>query len=153
MAHVGAVRGVLLLDSGGISALGEANPTARAVLVRARRDGRQVATPSVVLAEIVTGSAADANINRVIKAVDEELELTSERARQAGALRARAWELRRTSPRRDKDSRAPSAVDAVVMAEAVAAGAAVILTSDPREMELLRDAAGLTPAEIQIVSV
>ncbi len=107
----------------------------------------------MVLAEIVTGRAADANINRVIKAVDEEIELTPERARQAGALRARAWDLRRASPKRDKDDRPPSAVDAVVMAEAVAAGAAVILTSDRGEMELFRDAAGLTPADVQIVSV
>jgi hypothetical protein len=112
-----------------------------------------VAVPAVVLVEIITGRAADATINRVIKAVDEEIGLSPERARAAGALRGRAWELRRAARGRAKDDRPPSPVDAIVMAEAAAAGAAVILTSDPDEMALLRDAAGLTPAEVAIVAV
>lgn len=112
-----------------------------------------MAIPSVVLTEVITGRAEDANINRVVKAVDEELVLTPERSRQAGTLRARAWELRKAATRRGKDDRPPSAVDAIVMAEAVAAGTAVILTSDPGEMELLRDAAGLTAAEILVIGV
>ena len=112
-----------------------------------------MAIPSVVLAEVVTDRPDHAMIDRVIKSVDEELPLTPERARQAGILRARGWDLRRTSGRRRKDGRPPSAVDAIVMAEAVAAGAAVILTFDPDDMELLREAAGLSRDKIEVIGV
>ena len=134
-------------------AIADGNRDARAVLARARIEGRQVAIPSVVLAEVVTDRPDHAIIDRVITRVDEELPLTPERARQAGILRARGWDLRRTSGRRRKDGRPPSAVDAIVMAEAVAAGAAVILTSDPDDMELLREAAGLSRDQIEIIGV
>jgi len=40
-----------------------------------------------------------------------------------------------------------------VMAEAVAAGTAVILTSDPDDLELLRDAAGLSKDQVEIIGV
>lgn len=153
MAEVAVSRGALLLDSGGISAIADGNQVARAALTRARREGRQVAIPSAVLAEVVTDRPDHALIDRVIKSVDEELPLTPERGRQAGVLRSRAWDIRRDSPRRRKDDRPPSAVDAIVMAEAVAAGAAVILTSDPEDMELLREAAGLSRDQIEIIGV
>lgn len=153
MAEVAVSRGALLLDSGGISAIADGNRAARAVLARARAEGRQIAIPAAVLAEVVTDRPDHALTDRVIKSVDEELPLTPERGRQAGILRARAWDLRRTSPQHRKADRPPSAVDAVVMAEAVAAGAAVILTSDQGDMELLREAAGLSPDQIEIIAV
>lgn len=153
MAEVTVRRGALFLDSGGISAIAEGNRVARAVLARARAEGRQVVIPSAVLAEVVTDRPDRAMIDRVIKSVDEALPLSPERARQAGILRARAWARREASGRRGKDERPPSAVDALVMAEAVAAGAAVILTSDTDDMELLRDAAGLSRDQIEIVGV
>ncbi len=112
-----------------------------------------MAIPSAVLAEVVTDRPDHAMIDRVIRSVDEGLPLTAERARQAGILRARAWDLRRTSGRRRKGDRPPSAVDAIVMAEAVAAGAAVILTSDPDDMDLLREAAGLSRDQSEIIGV
>ena len=100
-----------------------------------------MAIPTVVLAEVVSGRAADAPTDRVVKAVDLELELTGERARQAGVIRSRAWMELDGSPRRTKGARPPCVVDAIVVAEALAAGSAVILTSDREELELLRDAA------------
>jgi predicted nucleic acid-binding protein len=153
LAEVTVRRGALLLDSGAISAIADGNPEARAVLVRARNEGRQVAIPAAVLAEVVTDRPDHALVDLVIKSVDEELPLSPERARQAGILRARAWRLRQASGHRRKDDRPPSAVDALVMAEAVAAGTAVILTSDPDDLELLRDGAGLSKDQVEIIGV
>lgn len=132
-------RGAVILDAGGITAIAAGHPRARAVLVRARREGRDVVIPAPVLTEVHTGRRDHALIDRVIKGVDRELSTTSERAREAGVLRT--------------VSGVASVVDAIVMAEAVAIGAAVILTSDPRDMERLRDAAGLTRREIEIIAV
>jgi hypothetical protein len=39
------------------------------------------------------------------------------------------------------------------MAEAAALGAAIILTSDPDDLAELREAAGLTPRDVEIVRV
>jgi hypothetical protein len=106
-----------------------------------------------VLAEVVTDRPDHALVDLVIKSVDEELPLSPERARQAGILRTRAWRLRQASDHRRKDDRPPSAVDALVLAEAVAAGTAVILTSDPDDLELLRDGAGLSKDQVEIIGV
>jgi predicted nucleic acid-binding protein len=90
LAEVTLARGALLLDSGAISAIAEGNLQARAALVRARREGRQIAIPAVVLAELSTGRPIDARTDRVIKDVDLEIPLNAARAREAGTLRARA---------------------------------------------------------------
>lgn len=148
MAQV-ATRGVLLLDAGGISAIAAGEPAARAVLDRARREGRFVAIPAAVLVEVVSGRPMDAPVDRVIKAVGATIELTAARARAAGALRARALRSLGAAG----DDRPPSVVDATVMAEAVAAKVALILTSDPDDMERLRDAAGNAGAQIVILRV
>ena len=153
MADVTVTRGALLLDSGGVSAIADGNPVARAVLVRARAEGRQVAIPAAVLAEVVTDRPDHARLDRVIRSVDEELPLTPERARQAGILRGRASRAREASPGRRRGDRPPSAVDAIVMAEAVAAGAAIMLTSDPDDLALLREAAGLSRDQVGIIGV
>jgi hypothetical protein len=39
------------------------------------------------------------------------------------------------------------------MAEAAALGAAIIVTSDPDNMAILRDAAGLSARDVEIISV
>ncbi len=150
MAEVILGRGALLLDSGGISAIAEGNAVARAALARARNEGRQVAIPAAVLAETITDRPEHALINRVVKKVDFEIPLSAERGREAGILRARAAALRQGEGARRPP---PSAVDASVMAEAAALGAAIILTSDSRDMELLRDAAGLTAQDVEIIAV
>lgn len=132
-------RGAIILDSGGISAIAAGDPRARAILVRARREGRDVVIPAPVLTEVHTGRHDHAHIDRVINGIDRELATTPERAREAGILRT--------------VSGVASVVDAIVMAEAVAIGASIILTSDPRDMERLRDAANLTRREIEIIAV
>lgn len=132
-------RGAVILDSGGISAIAAGDPRARAILVRARREGRDVVIPAPVLTEVHTGRHDHAHIDRVINGIDRELATTPERAREAGILRT--------------VSGVASVVDAIVMAEAVAIGASIILTSDPRDMERLRDAANLTRREIEIIAV
>ena len=120
--------GRVILDSGGISALAAGNTTARAVVVRARREGRLVVIPAPVLTEVNTGSRDHAHIDRVVNQVDQMIETTPERAKEAGVLRARSGVL--------------DVVDAIVVAEAVSVLPAVILTSDPDDIAALVDAAG-----------
>lgn len=122
-----AAAGRVILDSGAISALAEGNPRARAVLVRARREGRLVVIPAPVLTEVYTGRHDHARIDRVINAVDMLIDTTPDRAKQAGVLRARAG--------------ISSVVDAIVVAEAVVALPAIIVTSDPDDIKALVDAA------------
>ena len=121
--------GSVILDSGAISAIAEGNPRARAVLLRARRGGRLVVIPAPVLAEVYTGRPEHAHIDRVIVAVDCQLDTTAERAKQAGVLRSKSGVV--------------DVVDAIVVAETAANLPAVIVTSDRRDIEALVGAAGL----------
>jgi hypothetical protein len=133
-----AERGRVILDSGGVSALAHGNATARAVIVRARHEGRLVVIPAPVLTEVYTGRRDHAHIDRVVKSVDQMIETTPERAKEAGVLRARSGVL--------------DVVDAIVVAEAVAALPAVMLTSDPGDIKALVDAAGAS-ARVTIIGV
>ena len=128
MAVLSAQGRSLVLDSGGVTALAEGNVTVRAAVVRARRDGWSVVIAAPVLAEVHTGRRDHAHIDRVVKAVDTVLPTTASRARQAGELRARSGVL--------------DVVDAIVVAEAVDAGRAVIVTSDPGDVGRLAGASG-----------
>lgn len=139
MARLSPGRRVVVLDAGAISAIAEGNPRARAVLVRARRDGWLIVIPTPVLAEVHTGRRDHAAIDRVVNAVDLEIETSSVRARQAGVLRA-------TSGVRD-------VVDAIVVAEAVAARPAIIVTSDPDDVSRLLEAAGIAAREVVVIAV
>jgi hypothetical protein len=130
--------GRVILDSGAISALADGNATARAVLIRARAEGRLVVIPAAVLVEVHTGRHDHARIDRVINAVDMHVETNPERAKEAGVLRARSGVL--------------DVVDAIVVAEAVAALPAVIVTSDPEDIAALVDSAGAT-GRVAIVAV
>jgi len=121
-------NGRVILDSGGVSALAEGNTTARAVVMRARREGRLLVIPAPVLTEVYTGRRDHAHIDRVINQIDQMIETTPERAKEAGILRAKSGVL--------------DIVDAIVVAEAVAALPVVILTSDPDDIGALVDAAG-----------
>ncbi len=110
----------LVLDSGGVSALGGH----RARLEELRRRGEwPPVVPAVVLTEALTGDhRRDFHEGRllrlcVVHAVDEQL------AREAAALRAAVG-----------SGRSPSAVDAIVAAQADRAGGATVLTSDPRDL-------------------
>ena len=113
----------VVLDSHGLTMLARD----RARLAELRRRGEWPAiVPSVVLTEALTGDhRRDYDENRLlrtcdIRPVDEEL------ARSAASLRTK------TTTRR-----APSAVDAVVVATADHAGGATVLSSDPGDLRAL----------------
>lgn len=113
----------LVLDSGGISML--AGHRARLHALRARREWPPI-VPSVVLAESLTGDhRRDFHENRLLRLcfvedVDEDL------ARLAAGLRTAAG-----------GAPAPSAIDAIVVAQAERSGGATVLTSDPHDLRAL----------------
>jgi predicted nucleic acid-binding protein len=114
---------VLVLDSSGLSRLGERSRRAAALIMTLRREGLwPPVVPTVVLAESISGRArTDTNINRLLKSCDIEPVAPEARARRAGAIRARA--------------RRGSAVDAVVVVLAEPGG--TVLTSDRGDLEAL----------------
>ena len=121
-------NGRVVLDSGGVSAIAHGSALARAVIIRARREGRLVVIPAPVLTEVYTGRRDHAHIDRVVNEVDQMIETTPERAKQAGVLRARSGVL--------------DVVEAIVVAEAVSGLPAIVLTSDLDDINALVDAAG-----------
>ncbi|HEY9555200.1 MAG TPA: PIN domain-containing protein, partial [Acidimicrobiales bacterium] len=104
-------------------ALARSNARARAVLAAAVEAGADVSIPAVVVAETVRGAAADAPVNRVVKAVGEVDDVTEAIGRTAGRLLGEAG--------------SSSTVDAIVVATAVEAAGAVILTGDPSDLGAL----------------
>lgn len=78
-------------------------------------------------------------IDRVVNAVDVLLPTTPELARRAGELRAKSGVL--------------DVVDAIVVAEAVAAPPSLILTSDPDHVRRLIEAAGVAEDEVTFIAV
>lgn len=112
----------VVLDSGGVSGL--AASRAKLAAMRLRGEWPPL-VPTVVLVESLTGDhRRDHETNRVLSLctlvdVDEQL--------------ARAGAVLRTAARR----RSISAVDAVVVATASEAGGAVVLTSDPDDLDRL----------------
>lgn len=113
----------LILDAGAVIALSRSEARARAVLAAAVEAGADVSIPAVVVAETVRGVAADAPVNRVVNAVGEVDVATEAIGRTAGRL------LGETSSN--------STIDAIVVATAVAATGAVILTGDPKDLGAL----------------
>ena len=113
----------LILDAGAVIALSHADERARAVLAAAVEVGADVSIPAVVVAETVRGVAADAPVNRVVKAVGEVDVATKAIGRTAGRLLGEAG--------------SSSTVDAIVVATAVEASGAVILTGDPNDLGAL----------------
>ena len=113
----------LILDSGAVIALSRSDTRARAALTAALEADAEVSIPAVVVAETVRGVAADAPVNRIVKAVGE-IDLVDEPiGRVAGQLLGKA------------DS--TSTVDAIVVATAIEAGGAVVLTGDPDDLGAL----------------
>ncbi|MDQ3147098.1 MAG: type II toxin-antitoxin system VapC family toxin [Actinomycetota bacterium] len=111
----------LILDSGAVIALSRNDQRARAALAAAWEAGVEVSIPSLVVAETVRGSAKDAPVNRVIKAVGEVRPADEGTGRVAGGLLGAA--------------RSNSTVDAVVVASAIELGGGVVLTGDPDDLE------------------
>jgi predicted nucleic acid-binding protein len=113
----------LILDAGAVIALSRNDARARAALAAAVESGAEVTVPAVVVAETVRGGATDAPVNRVLKAVGEVDIADEAAARTAGRLLAEAGSA--------------ATVDALVVATAVEAGGAVILTGDPDDLSAL----------------
>ena len=113
----------LILDSGAVIALARNDARARAVLTAAWEIGADVAIPAIVLAETVRGASDDAPVNRLVKAVGQVSPVSEHVGRTAGGLL--------------RASGSNATVDAVVVATAVAAGGAVVLTSDPNDLRAL----------------
>ncbi len=134
----------LILDSEALAALafererGVMRLRARAVLALAFETGARVLVPAPVLAEVCRGSARDAAVHLVLGrsgiAVEPLDRAISERA---GALLTRA------------KLASAHAVDAFVVATAMAFAGAVIATHDPRD---LRRLAGGAP-RVHIVTI
>lgn len=113
----------LILDAGAVIALSREDPRARAVLRGAREARIQVSISAVVVAETVRGVAEDAPVNRVLKAIGEVDAANEAIGRTAGRLLGAAG--------------SSATVDAVVVATAVEAGGAVVLTRDPDDLRVL----------------
>ena len=113
----------LILDSGAVIALARGDQRARAFLARAQEMGTPVEIPVVVLAETMRGGPRDAPVNRVLKAVGAVPTAHEVHGRIAGQLLGAA--------------RSASTVDALVVAQAVAAEGGHILTGDREDLERL----------------
>ena len=111
----------LILDSGAVIGLARGDARARAMLTRALELGVDVRIPTAVLAETLRGGPRDAPVHRVRASVDV-FPQTEMVARTAGALLGR--------------TKGKNTVDALVAAEAIAAGAD-LLTGDPNDMQAL----------------
>ncbi len=112
-----------MLDAGGILALLRGDGDARAALERARAEGYVVVIPTPVLAAVHRGGRDRAHIDRVVNKVDALLPTSAETARRAGELLGA--------------SGSDDPVDAIVVAEALAAVPSVIITSDPGDIRRL----------------
>ena len=115
----------VVLDSGAVIGLARSDLRARAALAAAHEAGAEIVVPAVVVAETVRGAARDAPVNRVLKAVGNVAEVDEECARVAGGLLG--------------STRSSGTVDALVVATAVVAGGAVILTGDPDDLRRLAE--------------
>ncbi len=122
----------LILDSEAVNALafererGALTLRARAILRVALEENALVRVPAPVLAEVARGARRAAAVQRVVRGRGiEVVPLDASMARAAGALLEKA--------------RLPSthAVDAFVVATALAYGSAVIATGDPADLAKL----------------
>lgn len=119
----------ILLDGEALSALATDARSMQAWATVARRTDSTLYASTVTLAEVADGTARDANIRRVAKAI-RLTEVTEEIGYHAGRLRATATPHRR-KPR-------DLTIDALVAATALTLPAPiVILTSDPADLDLL----------------
>lgn len=126
------MAGTLILDSEAVNALAFERERAvltlraRAILAIALEENALVRIPAPVLAEVARGARRTAAVQRVVRGRGiEVVPLDASMARAAGALLEKA--------------RLPSthAVDAFVVAAAMAFGSAVIATGDPDDIARL----------------
>ena len=113
----------LILDSGAVIALSRGEPRVRAFVAQALELRAPVDVPVVVVAETLRGGPRDAAVHRVLKAVDSVPDATEKHGRTAAGLLGNA--------------QSNATVDALVVAEAVLAGGAHVLTGDTEDLERL----------------
>src|ERR1700726_736369 len=113
----------LILDSGAVIALARRDQRALAFLARALELNVQVEIPVVVVAEVLRGGPRDAPVNRILKAVGSVPAAREVHGRIAGELLGKA--------------RSAVTVGALVVAHAVEAGGAHVLTGDRGDLAIL----------------
>ena len=117
----------VILDSGAVTLLADAR-SLRLRVARLARLGWRVTVPAVILSEVVTGTARDHGVNRILATIGTEVTCESV-ARLAGRLRTRA---------RRRSTIQPSGIDALVAAHAADVDErAIVLTSDPDDLRML----------------
>ena len=114
---------LLILDSGAVIALVRGDHKVRAFLARAIKARALIEIPVVVVAETVRGGPRDAPVHRLLKTVGSVPEAREVHGRTAGRLLGAA--------------RSASTMDALVVAHAIEAGGAHILTGDLDDLERL----------------
>jgi predicted nucleic acid-binding protein len=118
------VAASLILDAGAVIDAAAGRARTLAVLAAAREEGAEVIVPAVVVAETVRGNGPrDARVNLLLRGVSQVTATTEDRARIAGGLLGAA--------------RADNTIDALVVAEAIARGGAVVLTGDVSDLRKL----------------
>lgn len=110
----------LILDSGAVIALSRGEQRARAFLARALELRAPVEVPVVVVAETLRGGPRDAPVHRVLKAIGSVPDAREVHGRIAGRLLGSAAST--------------ATIDALVAAQAVEQGGALILTGDPEDL-------------------
>lgn len=116
---------LLVLDSGGLSAIAQRSGDAIATLEMSRAAAARVVVPSVVIAESLRGDAADAPTNQVLSGV-ATAEIGEREAREAARLK-----------RASRMTGVQHTIDALVVAVASLAGGGAILTSDVDDIAAL----------------
>ena len=116
----------LVLDAGAVIALAQGDVRVSGFIALAIDEGAKVFVPAVAVAETVRGRGPrEAAVNRVIGAADSVLTTDEASARTAGEILGA--------------TRSRSTIDALVVATAIHAGGARILTSDPQDLRRLSE--------------
>ena len=113
----------LVLDSGAVNALSRGEKRARAFLERALELNLGIEIPVVVVAETVRGKPRDAPVHRILKTIGHIPATRERHGRIAGRLLG--------------TTRSSSTIDALVIAQAIEAGGARVLTGDPGDLKRL----------------
>jgi predicted nucleic acid-binding protein len=136
--QAGQMRRMLVLDSGALIGLVRGDIRARAVLAAALARDYEVVVPTPVVAQVHRGGRDHAQTDRVLGEVDAFLPTSTQMARQAGELLARA--------------EMSDAVDAIVAAEALVGAPSMVLTSDAHDLARLVEA-GQEPDLVEVVGI
>ena len=118
---------LLVLDSGGLTAVALNEPNARAAIEYSSRHGVPVVVPSVVIAESTRGDESDARVNAVVK----KAVVTA-----AGETEARIAAHLKTAA---SMAGVQHTIDALVVATAAVCGGGAVLTSDREDIEALAE--------------